>query len=71
MAIREIRTKSRVRHVEIKDKGDKVGKGKIRCKDKLSHDRGIRGCGDIALYFMGLGLDEDVGTETDQMMKHK
>ena len=38
MEIREIRTERRVRHVEMRDKRDKAGKGKIRCENKSSHD---------------------------------
>ena len=38
MEIKEIRTERRVRHVEIRDKGDKAGKGKIRCENRTSHN---------------------------------
>ena len=38
MKIREIRTELKARHVEIRDKGDKAGKGKIRCENKSYHD---------------------------------
>ena len=38
MEIREIRTERRVRHVEIRDKRDKVGRRKIQCENRLYHD---------------------------------
>ena len=38
MEIRKIRTELMVRHVEITDKGDKVGNRKIRSKNGSYHD---------------------------------